>query len=201
LNQLSNAIDNSKKEIKEKAKIFQALESSQKGNVFIRADIPEFYELIINIVNDLARTKVRKTKLINRIIPIENVCRANLEEIVNAAGELFDKHFLKEPHTFAINFNRKLNKSIDRDDAISRLADLIHQKNIKNKVNLKEPERTVIVEIQKGLCMLSVVPDYIKLKKYNLHSLAKSEEEEDDHDESAANEDNQSQEVPKEEEK
>ena len=58
----------------------------------------------------------------------------------NAAGLLFDLHFLKEPSTFAINFNKRFNNDIQRDEVIKELADLVTMKNIGNTVNLKEPQ-------------------------------------------------------------
>lgn len=74
------------------------------------------------------------------MLPIEIVCKAKMEDIKNAAGELFDKHFLKEPSTFAINFNKRFNNDIQRDEVIKELADLVSMKNIGNKVNLKDPQ-------------------------------------------------------------
>lgn len=85
---------------------------------------------------------------------------------------------LKEPASFAIIFNHKYNSEISRDAIIKQLAELVMLKNGGNKVNLKTPEKTIIVEVVKGLCMLSVVPDYYKLKKFNLHALSKTDEEE-----------------------
>jgi tRNA acetyltransferase TAN1 len=38
-------------------------------------------------------------------------------------------------------------------------------------VNLKEPKKTILVEVIKGLCCITVVTDYITLKKYNLNEL------------------------------
>lgn len=88
-----------------------------------------------------------------------------------AVESLFDKHFLAEPKTFAIIFNRRYNNSIKRDDVIREFADIIQAKNAKNKVDLSTPQLSVIVEIIKGFCCLSVLPDYYALKKYNVVEL------------------------------
>lgn len=56
------------------------------------------------------------------------------------------------------------------------MADLITLKNNKNKVDLKNGEVCVLVEVMKGLCCLSVLPDYFLLKKYNLAELCGTEE-------------------------
>jgi tRNA acetyltransferase TAN1 len=66
--------------------------------------------------------------------------QAKIEDMKNAAGVLFDKHFLKEPSTFAINFNKRFNNDLNRDEVIKELAELVAMKNPGNKVNLKNPE-------------------------------------------------------------
>lgn len=148
--------------------------------VFIRTTIDDPVKLGALIVRDLAETKAKKTKFTLRMLPIETVCKAKLEAIVEAGGLLFDKYFIKKPSTFSINFSRRYNSDIQRDDVIKELADLVALKNPLNKVNLKEPEQSVIVEIIKGHCLLSVLPDYLKLKKYNLNELwAKGDSTED----------------------
>lgn len=65
---------------------------------------------------------------------------------------------------------------MNRDEIIKQLAELVHLKNMGNKVNLKTPEKTIIVEVLKGMCLMSVVPDYNKLKKFNLHELGKKDD-------------------------
>jgi len=169
--QLSKAIDETKQESVKRAMLFQSVETGANGVVFIKSHIDEFYELGEKIIRDLFTTQQKKTKFTNRMLPIMRVCRAKIEDIINTSGELFDQHFLKEPCTFAINFNKRLNNDIQRDDVIKELAALVSQKNILNKVNLKEPKKTILVEVIKGLCCITVVQDYILLKKYNLNEL------------------------------
>lgn len=169
--QLQDQIDKTKEEVKEKAQKFQSIESGVQNCIFIRTTIDDPLELGSAIIRDLAESQKKKTKVTLRMLPIQSVCKAKIEDIKNAAGLLFDKHFLKKPSTFGINFNRRLNNDVSRDEVIKELADLITMKNPLNTVNLKEPQQSVIVEIVKGNCLLAVVPDYIKLKKYNINEL------------------------------
>lgn len=61
---------------------------------------------------------------------------------------------------------------------IRELADLVTMKNPLNKVNLKDAQKSIIVELIKGHCLLSVVPNFLQLKKYNVNELwAKKEED------------------------
>lgn len=156
--------------------LFQSVDTGANGVVFIKSQIDEFYELGEKIIRDLFTTQQKKTKFTNRMLPIMRTCRAKLDDIINTSGELFDQHFLKEPCTFAINFNKRLNNDIQRDDVIKELAALVSQKNMRNKVNLKEPKKTILVEVIKGLCCITVVTDYILLKKYNLNELTSKAE-------------------------
>jgi len=46
--------------------------------------------------------------------------------------------------------------------------------NPENKVDLNNPQYTVVVEIIKNVCCLSVVRDYVLFRKYNLQEVVKS---------------------------
>lgn len=91
-------------------------------------------------------------------------------DMMSAAESLFDKHFLTEPKTYAIIFNRRYNNTVKREEVIKEFAEIIQAKN-KNKVDLSNPQLSVIVEVIKGFCCLSVLPDYYALRKYNLVEL------------------------------
>ncbi|XP_037933645.1 THUMP domain-containing protein 1 homolog [Teleopsis dalmanni] len=155
---------------------FQAVDTGASNCIFIRTTVANPIELGAHIAMDLKEKGAQKCRFLQRLVPIEIVCRANLKDILSAAGKLFDKYFLKESCTFAISFNRRFNNSIDRDETIRELAVLIQSKNAKNQVDLKFALKTVIVEIIKGLCCLSVIENYYKLRKYNLIELTKLSE-------------------------
>lgn len=165
---------------------FNSIDTGTKNCIFIKTTLPDPVELGMRIIRDIAETKIQKTRHLLRLTPIQVVCQASVSEITKAAGVLFDKYFLKEGKTFAIVFNRRFNNDIKRDEIIRILADLVFEKNIKNKVDLKNAELAVIIEVIKGKCCLSVVEEYFKYKKYNLIELAtnksdqkKSEETQD----------------------
>ena len=48
-----------------------------------------------------------------------------------------------------------------------------------HKVNLNEPDLTVLVQVMKNTCALSIVGKYKSLGKFNLRELAKAGDEED----------------------
>ncbi|CRL02196.1 CLUMA_CG015215, isoform A [Clunio marinus] len=169
-NAIQNQIEKTKQEVKNRSHNFQSVDTGVQNLLFIKTSIENPLELGSNIVRDLAATKRRRTKVTLRFLPIETVCKAKLDDIKKEAEELFDKHF-SVPTTFAINFNKRFNNELKRDDVIKELADLVSSKNSANKVDLKDAQQSIIVEIIKGICLLSVVPNYLQLKKYNLNEL------------------------------
>lgn len=169
--QLQNQIEKTNQESKERAHKFFSIETGVPNLIFIKTSIDDPLTLANKIIRDLHETKQKRTKVTLRFIPIQSVCKAKIEDIKNAAGLLFDKHFLKKPSTFGIIYNKRYHQELQRDDVIKELAELVAAKNVANKVNLKDPEQSIIVEIIKNVCLLAVVPDYFKLKKYNINEL------------------------------
>ncbi|KAH8296621.1 hypothetical protein KR054_008796, partial [Drosophila jambulina] len=155
---------------------FQNMDTGTTNCVFIRTLLDDPVELGKYIINDIQTTGKSQSRFVLRLVPIEAVCRANMPDIVNAAGALFDKHFLKEPTSYGIIFNHRYNQQIKRDEVIHQLADLVNSKNIGNKVDLKEAKKSIIVEVLRGYCLLSVIDNYLESKKYNLAELANPSE-------------------------
>lgn len=153
---------------------FQVVDTGATNCVFIKTTLDDPIRIGECIVKDIAKNRNQKTRYLLRLVPIDAVCKANDKDIVNTAGQLCDKYFLKEPTTFSIVFNKRFNNDLSRDQLIRELADLIHAKNIKNKVDLKHAKKSLVVEVIKGLCCLTVVEDYMEMKKYNLIELAKA---------------------------
>ncbi|CAK1553740.1 unnamed protein product [Leptosia nina] len=160
-------------------KRFQVVETGASNCIFIKTNLPCPEELTTAIIKDLCATKVQKTRHVLRFLPIMATCKANLPDIMESAGKLFDKFFLKTSSTFAVIFNKRFNSSVSRDLIIKELAELIVLKNSSNKADLKNPGLCIIVEIIKGICLLSIVDNYFSYKKYNLNELCKEDSSND----------------------
>ncbi|XP_016966650.1 THUMP domain-containing protein 1 homolog [Drosophila biarmipes] len=155
---------------------FQNVDTNTTNCVFIRTQLEDPVALGKHIINDIATTGKSMSRFVLRLVPIEAVCRANMPDIISAAGVLFDKHFLKEPTSYGIIFNHRYNQQIKRDEIIMQLADLVNSKNVGNKVDLKEAKKSIIVEVLRGWCLLSVIDNYLGCKKFNLAELANPSE-------------------------
>lgn len=157
-----------------KTKTFQLVESGAKNFLFIKTTLENTVELATKIVSDIYITKNQQTKFLIRLVPIEITCKAYVKEIENAFKPLAEKYFTQEAKTFSVAYNHRNNNNLKRDEVIDIVANVITQIRPDNKVDLKSPELVVMVEVIKGIALLSVIPDYIKYKKFNL--LAISEE-------------------------
>lgn len=174
---LRREVDIIKKEAQKslKNKRFQVVETGASNCIFVKTNLPSPEELTTAIIKDLFNTRMQKTRHVLRLLPIMATCKANLPDIMECAGKLFDNFFLKTPSTFAVIFNKRFNSSVSRDLIIKELAEMIVMKNGDNKADLKNPRLCIIVEIIKGICLLSVVDNYFTYKKYNLNELCKDE--------------------------
>lgn len=151
---------------------FQNVDTGTTNCLFIRTQLEDPLKLGKHIVDDITATGKAMSRFVLRLVPIEAVCKANMPDIINAAGALFDKHFLKEATTYGIIFNHRYNQQIKRDHIIKELAELVNSKNIGNKVDLHHAKKSIIVEVLRGWCLLSVIENYLDCKKYNLAELA-----------------------------
>ncbi|KAH8242075.1 hypothetical protein KR026_000486 [Drosophila bipectinata] len=173
---------------------FQNVDTGTNNCVFIRTLLEDPVTLGKHIVQDIAATGKSMSRFVLRLVPIEAVCRANMTDIIEAAGALFDKHFLKEPTSYGIIFNHRYNQQIKRDQIITQLAELVNSKNVGNKVDLQKAQKSIIVEVLRGWCLLSVIDNYLDCKKFNLAELAnpsdkKSNGEEESKSEKSVEED------------
>ncbi|XP_015610113.1 THUMP domain-containing protein 1 homolog isoform X2 [Cephus cinctus] len=160
-------------------KRFQVMDTGVKNVVFIKTCLSNPLELVTAIIKQLDSTKEQRTRFLLRLLPIEVVCKAYMNDIKSKADILFEKYFTQDPKTFSIVFNRHSNNSIERMKVIEELASIISEKNPGNKADLKNPEVAVVVEVIRGNCLISIAPNYFKYKKYNLLELCNLKEKDD----------------------
>ncbi|KAI9318905.1 hypothetical protein DFJ73DRAFT_336881 [Zopfochytrium polystomum] len=125
--------------------------------------------LVGAILKDLDQTKKKKTRFTQRILPIEQCSAAFLADIITLAKKIVVPQFPSDsPVKYSIVFNRRFNDQISRDELIPKLAELVGPAH---QVDIKNPDRVILVEIFKGICGMSVVDDFYKYKKYNLEAV------------------------------
>lgn len=157
---------------------FQSVESGANNVVFIRTLGIEPEKLVHHILQDMYKTKKKKTRVILRMLPISGTCKAFLEDMKKYA-ETFLEPWFKAPNkgTFQIVYKSRNNSHMNREEVIKELAGIVGSLNSENKVDLTNPQYTVVVEIIKAVCCLSVVKDYTLFRKYNLQEVVKTAKE------------------------
>ncbi|KAJ8933869.1 hypothetical protein NQ314_013722 [Rhamnusium bicolor] len=153
-----------KKELSElrsnKDKRFQLVESGAKNFLFIKTTLDDPVSLAEKIVSDIEETKSQQTRFLIRLVPIEITCRAHVKDIENAFKPLALKYFKESPRTFSIVYNHRNNNSLKKEDVIKVVADAVFEIRADHKVNLKEAEVSIIIEVIKGIALLGVFSDF-----------------------------------------
>ncbi|TRY86150.1 hypothetical protein DNTS_030209 [Danionella cerebrum] len=153
---------------------FHAQPSGAFNVVFIRSQGVDPVELVHRIFTDLEKSKQSKARAIIRMIPVTMTCRAYPDDMDRALGVFLQRWFLAPQRaTFNICFKSRNSGHMHRDDVISDVAALVAKLNPRNKVDLKNPELSIVIEVIKTVCCVSVLPDYFRFRKYNLQEVIK----------------------------
>ncbi|KPP61508.1 THUMP domain-containing protein 1-like [Scleropages formosus] len=159
---------------------FQALDSGANNVVFIRTQNLDPNMLVHHILQDLHKTKKMKSRVILRMLPVSGTCRAFIEDMERYLSRFLEPWF-RTPNqgTFQIVFKARNNSHTKREEVIKVLAGLVGKMNRKNKVDLTNPQYTIIIEVIKTVCCVSVVQDYMLFRKFNLQEVVKLDKAEE----------------------
>lgn len=155
---------------------FQALESGANNVIFIKTHNLESDQLVHHILTDLHTTKKKKSRVILRMLPVTGTCKAFQEDMMRYLSTFLEPWF-KAPNkaTYKIAFKARNSSHNKRDEIIKSVAGLVATLNPKNKVDLTKPNLTIIIEVIKAVCCISVVKDYSLYKKYNVQEVIKED--------------------------
>lgn len=131
------------------------------------------------------------SRFVTRMIPIQATCFADITEITNTAKVLVesimncDKNEDKcsgvsndrttvtstslKPKLFSVVIRRRNCSNVTRDQIISKVAALVD--NTKFKVDLKTPEYTILIEICRTLCGMSIIRNIHEYENFNLFEI------------------------------
>uniref|UniRef100_A0A8B9J4K0 THUMP domain-containing protein 1 n=1 Tax=Astyanax mexicanus TaxID=7994 RepID=A0A8B9J4K0_ASTMX len=159
---------------KKRKRRFQAVDSGANNVVFIQTHHVDPEKLVHHILQDIYQTKKKKSRVILRMLPVSGTCRAFPEDMEKYLSSYLEPWFKAPNHaSYQINFKARNSSHNKRDDVIKALAGLVAKLNPENKVDLTDPELTIIVEIIKSVCCVSVVRDYTLFRKYNLQEVTR----------------------------
>jgi len=153
------------------------------GLVFISLNRPdgmtvETREIAHSILSEVEKAGKTRSRFCNRLLPVAETCYASKDEIVKAVTRLADRHFPKEETqksvSYAVVYEARSNKTLDRMEVIEAIADLVPKHY---KVDLSNPDKAILVQIVKSTCCVGIATDYNKLCKYNMKTLITPVEE------------------------
>uniref|UniRef100_A0A2P2NFP6 Uncharacterized protein MANES_14G005500 n=1 Tax=Rhizophora mucronata TaxID=61149 RepID=A0A2P2NFP6_RHIMU len=124
-----------------------------------------------HMMTSAVATRKHMSRFILRVLPIEVACYASEEEISKAIAPVVTRYFpvdARDPQKFAVMYEARANTGIDRMKIINVVAKSVPGPH---KVDLSNPDKTIVVEIIKTVCLIGVVEKYKELAKYNLRQL------------------------------
>ena len=136
-------------------------------------------DLVEHACREAKRTRQNQTRLCHRFYPLDRICPSNVEDMQKMADEISKEHFPEDATsdgiTFSVDYEKRAQPSeLTRDVVIDMFAKSV--KTPPNKVNLTNPEKTILVNVMKDSCGVSVAKNYRELAKFNLTALAVEEE-------------------------
>ncbi|XP_021772133.1 uncharacterized protein LOC110736265 [Chenopodium quinoa] len=164
------------KELGDKSKRrFSKIDTGCNGVVFVlmrrRDGDPSPGELVQHMMESASATKKHMSRFLLRVLPVELSCYASEEEISRAIKPVIEQYFpvnAEAPIKFAVQYDARANSGIERMKIIDAVAKAVPEPH---KVDLKNPEKTIIVQIVKTVCLIGVVEKYKELAKFNLRQL------------------------------
>ncbi|PVU86038.1 hypothetical protein BB559_006702 [Furculomyces boomerangus] len=124
-------------------------------------------DLIKKIMVDTATERKKDTRYTSRIVPIQTTCPANLSSISESVKAIGSPLVDFPNSTFMVVAKIRNNGNITKEEITTSLGTMFSS----HKVDLNNPDFSIIVEVFRGNCIISILPDYMKLRKYNVTSL------------------------------
>jgi len=118
------------------------------------------------------------SRLLCRVLPIDFTCKPHIDDFEKLAKAVLLPHLgdEAEPTVWALEF-RARNTNTLKKEAVLKVIDELVSKD-RHKVNLNDPQKCILVEVNPLFCGVTILPRWAELKKYNLHALTSAEEPE-----------------------
>ena len=167
------------KDTKQTERRFQNVDCKAKNCIFIKTNVDSPCDLAHAIFTDLEEKKVQKARYAIRMMPVSATCKAVMKNIEETAERIFKPYFETEfgeglKYTSVCKIRN--NQSISRMAILPNLGRIIREMNPLHVLCYDEPDLVILVEIIRNICCLSVIKDFFRFKKYNLHEVVKTPE-------------------------
>ncbi|CCI40878.1 unnamed protein product [Albugo candida] len=152
---------------------FTPLDTGVKGVILLKCvhTTVSVEALIIRFFEELEESKEIPSRFINRLIPLEKIGHASINEIQQTAKELIQKrgyHKSASPIEYCVEVKRRNCTHIKSMDVINAC---VSEMDPLHKVNLTKPSVVIMIEIFRTTFGMSVVTTYHQHKRYNVRSI------------------------------
>ncbi|KRZ60792.1 THUMP domain-containing protein 1 [Trichinella nativa] len=175
---LYDAIDQCVNSLTVEKDALYAVETGVKNCPFVSCPVDADPVKLVNKIMEDVRNGVRASnRLIQRLLPVEITCHADVDSISDFAGKLIRLHFstdaaiTAEESSYAIVYRARNNNCLSKEAIYDRINEQIRLNNNKFKVVLENPKHCILVNTLKDVCCLSVVQNYYDYKKFNWNQI------------------------------
>ncbi|WWC63420.1 uncharacterized protein I303_106022 [Kwoniella dejecticola CBS 10117] len=133
------------------------------------------YKLVRHIMEQAESSARTQLKWCKRIIPIDGTTKATVKQLSELAATIVKDGFATDndrPIKYAIDTNTRQSDRLERMSMIHTVAEQVTLLDKGHSVDLKNPEKTILLELYKNSIGMSVLEDYERFKKYNPSSIA-----------------------------
>lgn len=159
----------------------------EKEEVSYKWDPLETMKEIVVCSSDTKNNDAPSSRYVSRMIPIQATCYTSLEEIKLTSKALIEKYLMphsttsattstdadttEPPLTFAITLKRRACGNVTREEIIKVVGDEVSTMKhggSRWKVDLSNPKFTILIEICKTICGMSIIENYQSFAKFNV---------------------------------
>ena len=142
--------------------------------------VPVVRQILQDITDDSARD-APSSRFVSRMIPIQATCFPSQEELQLVSRMLIQRYFPRTAASFGVAHKRRMcPDQFTKEIIIDTVAAEVLAVAPKIKVNLDNPDVTVVVEVCKNLCGVSVIPKCKEhFRNFNL-AVARDEQTKDE---------------------
>jgi len=156
-----------------------------KGTGFLKFAGPAASQTPSEVVAKLLQTQrdefqatrmAPSSRLLCRVLPIDYTCKPFVDDFRKLAQEVLPQHVGPdaEPTVWALEFRARNTNTLKKEAVLGIIDDIVPKG--KHRVNLSDPKKCILVEVNPLFCGLSILPQWAALKKYNLHALTTPDE-------------------------
>lgn len=171
-NEISENVDDDLKQELEELKseqAFKQMKTKCKNIIFVKLkDEHDPNDLMNYIFSTIQTDQTINCRFICKMIPILKTVNVSKKCIVDGLEELL-KLDQDDDVTFRVELIRRNNSKIVRDDLINDIGQLVKTVKPSWKVELKNPKKTIYIDILNKISCLTILDDFNARNKYNLN--------------------------------